>query len=259
MKNIKSLERQQNNPFQAGISSDLMKLIAVVSMCIDHLAVVVLKGYVNATLGEISQEQLKNWEMVYDWMRNIGRMAFPLFAFLLVEGFFHSKNLKKYGIRLTVAALLSEIPFNLALYGQIWSTERQNTIFSLLLGFVMLTILRELQYRPLQDNRKEAESYRVFVLQIGVIASMALLAYICRVDYTWKGILLMAVFYFFHGYRNASAIAGFCVFSGVPWSVLGFLLLPFYNGKRNGKGYLLYLFYPVHLLVLWGVLQMVLL
>ena len=73
-----------------------LKWIAVVSMTIDHLAAVVLKGYVNAWVNLFSEKQLADLDVLYGWMRNLGRMAFPLFAFLLTEGFFHTGDRRRY-------------------------------------------------------------------------------------------------------------------------------------------------------------------
>lgn len=74
------------------ISADALKWIAVISMCIDHTAAVVLKGYFQLRMEEIPREQWRIWENAYDIMRAVGRMAFPLFAFLLVEGFCHTRS-----------------------------------------------------------------------------------------------------------------------------------------------------------------------
>ena len=240
------------------ISSDILKWIAVAAMCIDHLAVVVLKGYVNIKLADIPQEQLRTWELFYDWMRNVGRMAFPLFAFMLVEGFYHSKNRKKYGMRLLILALLSEIPYDLAINRAFWSMTRQNTVFTLLLGFLVLLFVERLHRNLSEYTNGKGRELLIFT-QLIAVAAGGLLAYVCRVDYTWKGILLIAVFYFFYGYRGAAAVSGFCVFSSSPWSAPAFLLIPFYNGKRSGKGRGFYLLYPMHLLLLWGTLQILLL
>ncbi len=259
MKRISYSGNQLNKMSYVSVSSDMLKWIAVVVMCIDHLAVVVLKGYVNTKLAGIPREELGTWELFYNWMRDIGRIAFPLFAFLLVEGFYHTKNRKKYGARLLVTAILSEIPYDLAVYGQVWSIERQNTIFSLFLGFVSLCVLAELRRTCLNDGWDKKNEFLVLFMQVAVVAVCGLLAYVCRVDYTWRGILLIAVFYFFYGYRSAAAVSGFCVFSNSPWSAPAFLLIPFYNGKRSGKGRGFYLFYPIHLLILWGMLQILLL
>ena len=253
----RSMKKSREKKAKKGFCGNTLKMIAAVTMLIDHLAVVVLKGYVNARAAFIPEEQIAGYEILYDWMRRIGRMAFPLFAFLLVEGFFHTKDRKEYGQRLLLAALLSEIPYDLAVYGQVWCIERQNTIFTLFLGLVILQCMEWAKPRLL--------------LQAVVLAAGCGLSWLCRLDYTYLGILLIGVFYFFQGYRRAAAVSGFCVFAGTPWSLPAFLLLPFYNGRRGSRpggkrrrpgrrrnGRWFYLFYLIHLLVLYGMLQIIL-
>ena len=240
------------------ISGNTLKSIAAFTMLIDHFAAIVIKGYVNGVYAELTPEQLVLWEKIYDIMRNIGRTAFPLFAFLLVEGFYYTKDRKKYGMRLLLFALLSEIPYDLAINKAFWSMTRQNTMFTLLFGFLVLLFVEWLG-KILSEYTNGKGRELLILTQLLTVAVGGLLAYVCRVDYTWKGILLIAVFYFFYGYRGAAAVSGFCVFSSSPWSAPAFLLIPFYNGKRSGKGRGFYLFYPMHLLLLWGTLQILLL
>lgn len=250
-------EKAENGRFLTG---NMLKGIAAAAMVIDHLAAVVLKGYVNAALPHISSQQLIRWNMVYEWMRHIGRTAFPLFAFLLVEGFFHTGDRKKYGTRLFLFALLSELPYDLAVYGSICSWEKQNVLFSLFLGLVLLQCMERTGRDDGGQGRREGKgslpAWGRLLLQLLALLAACGLAYICRLDYSYKGMLLIAVFYFLHQYQAAAAVGGFCVFSWSPWSFPAFLLLPFYNGRRGQRGYRwFYLFYPLHLLLLYGILQ----
>ncbi len=238
-----------------------LKWIAVVSMTIDHLAAVVLKGYVNAWVNLFSEKQLADLDVLYGWMRNLGRMAFPLFAFLLTEGFFHTGDRRRYRLRLFVFALLSELPYDLAVYGQLWYPGRQNTLFTLLLGLILMEAAE-------QAGKRLGASAWLFVFVAG-----SCLAYWLGLDYTYRGIWLIGIFYFFHHYRTAAAAAGFCLFWASPFSLPAFVLILFYNGsrsrrcatgdamgkvQRNGKGrYWFYLFYPLHLLILYGLLAVV--
>ena len=86
-----------------GLSAQALKWIAMVSMLIDHVGIY---------LGRCNVD----WE-IWKWFRIIGRIAFPLYCFLLVEGFFHTGDIKKYLIRIGAFALISEIPFDLFLCG----------------------------------------------------------------------------------------------------------------------------------------------
>ena len=114
-----------------GISGSTVKLIAIVTMLIDHIAAVILMRMLmqRNLLGIVGQSDI---QAVMDWlqknavlyygvmfMRQIGRLGFPLFAFLLVEGFQKTHDVKKYAMRLGIFTLISEIPFNLALTGKV--------------------------------------------------------------------------------------------------------------------------------------------
>ncbi|MEG1773614.1 MAG: TraX family protein, partial [Oscillospiraceae bacterium] len=100
-----------------GLSGFSLKLIALASMTVDHAGVVLF-------------EQL-------EWMRMVGRLAFPIYAFLLVEGFVHTRHRGRYCLRLGMFALLSEWPFDLAVFGGA-DMRGQNVFFTLLLGVLML-------------------------------------------------------------------------------------------------------------------------
>ena len=98
------------SPDRRCLTGNTLKCVGIVTMTIDHLAAVVLKGFVNSHIGLFSEKQLADLDLLYQYMRHIGRTAFPLFVFLLVEGFFHTKDRKGYGLRLLLFAILSEIP-----------------------------------------------------------------------------------------------------------------------------------------------------
>ena len=144
---------QMESPAKAGekkgISGSTIKIVAIVAMLIDHIAAVVLtrqimaEGYADAIMG--GQSSLTSWMaengslfMINTVMRAIGRLGFPIFCFLLVEGFGRSRNIRKYALRLGLFALISEIPFDLALTGRGWDTGYQNVYFTLLLGLLAL-------------------------------------------------------------------------------------------------------------------------
>lgn len=199
-----------------------LKWIAIITMVIDHVGAVLFPH-----------------QMIF---RIIGRISFPIFCFLLVEGFFHTSNVKKYTVRLGVFALLSEIPYDLAFRGSFVDIHKQNVFFALLIGLVMM-------YAITYTNNM---TVKVIYL---VLAMWAARMIAC--DYGYKGILLIAVYYFF---RDRLLVK---TFLGALWNFLGGISLQMYgalasvpimlyNGER-GKGmkYIFYVFYPVHLLILY--------
>ena len=107
------------NVKQQGISGYWLKLIAVISMLIDHTSAVIL-------------EQIPGLEAPAFFMRIIGRAAFPIYCFLLVEGFYHTRSRAKYAGRLFLFALISEVPFDLAFSRRMWDFSSNNVFFTLL-------------------------------------------------------------------------------------------------------------------------------
>ena len=135
---------------QKGISGSTIKIIAVAAMLIDHIAAAVLmrqivaNGYMDVAasgnMADMMQWLMDNGALfyIYEAMRMIGRLGFPIFCFLLVEGFQRTRNVKKYALRLAAFALISEIPFDLAFKGEIFYMGYQNVYFTLLFGLLAL-------------------------------------------------------------------------------------------------------------------------
>lgn len=171
----------------------------------------------------------------------VGRMAFPLFCFLLVEGFLHTHNRKKYGLNLFLFALLSEIPFNLMLSGHLLF-NRQNVLFTLLLGYLALCALEYFRENKLWMTLS--------------VLGLFLVAFFARADYGYVGFGFILLLY---GLRKDELVRAMAGCAALPSHVIGgmaFIPIAFYNGKRGfiqgrvGK-YLFYAFYPVHMLVIW--------
>lgn len=131
------------------ISGNTLKILANLFMLIDHVAAVVLKRIYLARYNEVmaSGDTLAraNWfsenETLFytiQIMRNLGRISFPIFAFLLVEGFQKTSNRSNYAKRLGLFCLISEIPFDLAFSGSFFALKRQNVFFTLLIGFLCI-------------------------------------------------------------------------------------------------------------------------
>jgi hypothetical protein len=213
-----------------GISGAVLKWIAIVTMIIDHFAVAI---YWN--LPECSY-------MVYDVMRKIGRISFPIYCFLLVEGFFHTRNLKKYILNCLIFAVISEIPFDLAVYGRFVYIYGQNVYFTLVLGLIAIGVLDKFKYK--YDTK-------YLFYRLVVIAAFAWLGQVLEVDYHWKGILFIIMFYYCYNIekwrRNIIGIAAFAYEITAP---LAFIPIQLYNGTRGKQNkYMFYAIYPVHLLI----------
>lgn len=219
------------------MSSFVLKIIAVITMFIDHL------GY--TIFGKFS------------FFNYIGRIAFPIFAFQISEGYSHTKNLRKYFLRLFLFAIISQIPFML-FHSIISSNFCLNIFFTLLLGLLSIYIYDKCKYKSL-----------------GIIASIlvAFIAQITNCDYGAYGVAIILIFYIFKNNIISSPIFFIiatmakyfipCVKYGVfikeylylfICTIIPTLFIVLYNGKK-GKNtkYLLYLFYPIHLLLLYGI------
>lgn len=190
-----------------------------------------------------------------DLYRIIGRLAFPIYCFLLVEGYFHTKDLDKYIKRLFVFALLSEIPFDLAFYDKI-GFAHQNIFFTLFIGLGAMYFL---------DNKEKYNIPNIFVLMISGILSMLL-----SVDYSFIGIIYILAFYYTRDYpknkrliRLALIIFITNLLSSSMIQQYALLALPIiypYNGKLGPKNkplqLLFYAAYPLHLTIFYLIKMM---
>ena len=236
------------------VSQETLKLIATVTMLIDHIgAVLVYSLYLsawNAGNYALSNQMAR----IYTSMRIIGRIAFPIYCFLLVEGFHHTRNIRKYITRLAICMVLAEIPFDLALSGYIdWSSS--STMGTLLLGCLMMVGMN---------------CFPGF-WKLLAIPPFYGIAELLGTDYGGKGILLIAMLALTKDLPREKLLRtiGFviCLWFGatvqvgsveIPMELFGLIgLIPMllYDGKKLTHNkwiqWSFYLFYPVHLLVLW--------
>ncbi len=209
-----------------------LKLIAVFSMLLDHT------GHV------LFPDQL--------WLRYIGRLSFPIYSFLIVEGFLHTKDLRRYVIRLFLFGVISELPFDLAFYGQVFSWKHQNVFWTLLLGLIAISVMSLIKMENI---------YIGFLLRLLAAVPFAVTAQLIHSDYRWIGVSMIACMYIFHDFEMPRVASG--VFLMLPFFTnsieyfgsLAFIPLHYYNGRRGGirskpLQMMFYLFYPVHLLTL---------
>ncbi len=226
------------------LSAGTLKLIAIVTMLIDHFAAGVYaelysKGYfLQWSMSEYAAD-------IYYICRNIGRFAFPVFCFLLVEGFFYTKSRLKYLRNLLIFALVSEVPFDLLLEEKI-GFAGQNVFFTLAIAFGVIWGITKVK------EKFAAEPTVSFFLQGTAIVAGCLLAYGLRTDYSYYGIVLVVIFYYYRKNRILACLVGYIWFTFEPWCFPAFIALLFYSGKRGiSLKYFFYAFYPAHLLLLY--------
>jgi len=243
-------EPQEKAPLLS-LSSAALHLLAMGLMLCDHL-----------------------WATLYpaaDWLTCIGRMAYPIFAFLLVEGYFHTQNLWRYLLRLVGAAVLSEIPFNLMYSDSIVYPYHQNVLWTFIIALLIITLLEEFKER---FGQLPALLFAVVPVFLGYF-----LASLLMTDYYGSGVLIVMVFYFFRGeswpYRLGQFLCLYFInihllgsyyyvipflgydFEWVQQGFALFALLPIwlYQGRQGLHGkvfrWFCYLFYPVHMLILF--------
>lgn len=224
-----------------GISGSTLKILAIISMTIDHFAASFLyRGIMTLPSVTSNLELMQFLRKLYSVMRAIGRPAFPIFCFLLVEGFCHTSNWKKYASRLFLFALISEIPFDYGLRGDFFVSRHQNVFFTLFIGLMVMIFYTKFSQKPL---------LQYVILALGLIAGKYF-----YVDYGFKGVFLIEVLFLFRNERLMQIIAGTFAISWEPTAPIAFLPIWLYNGKRGLKlRYFFYAFYPIHL-ILFGIL-----
>ena len=228
-----------------GLDSTALRLLAILFMVLDHLWATVVPGNL--------------------WLTCVGRLAFPIFAFQLCEGYRHTGDFRRYRRRLLVFALLSEIPFNLFYAGSVIFPFHQNVLFTLLLG---LLAMRQADMLRREEGIKK-KSLRCLALLLILAGGVVLFP-----DYGLMGVMTVLCFFVFRDHRlfqlAAMAVLNIFAFKGqtIPVSlgalafdfpIQGFALLALpliwlYNGEKGpgGKGLRLfwYIFYPLHMLLL---------
>ena len=264
------------------LSGSFLKVFAIVVMFIDHFAAgfilpSIITGDMYKFLSFWGIDVTLSLEiLIYTILRGIGRMAFPIFCYLLVEGFYHTRNKLRYTLTLSLFAFISEIPFDITLIAykaydtlnlkeiyttysaNIWGS--QNVYFTLFLGVIAIwlsdTIIKKLSL---------VNTLIAYVVSVIPVAISAYIAYLLKTDYAAYGIIVIAIFYYFHNKRIPATILVYFFLlltlstranGGMEeWSFPAFIIINFYNGqrgfiKKNFK-YFFYIFYPAHLLVIF--------
>lgn len=239
------------NTKKIGLSSAALRFIAMFFMLLDHMWATLIAGN--------------------DWMTYVGRMAMPIFAFLVAEGYVHTKNLKKYKLRLLLFGVLSEVPFNLIVAGGVFFPFHQNVMFTLLLGLLAVERI---------DKIRKNLSPKAVIINVLLLFGICILSVITFVDYNITGVLTVVMFYLLRNVpfspiwqllgmilinivlRKGMYIPitiGTVTFEFITqgFAVFSLLFIWCYNGQKGCDKkwvqYFAYAFYPLHMLALYVV------
>ena len=228
---------------QKGLSQEWLKVIACVAMLIDHFAILVHYNI---------------------WLRVIGRLAFPIFCFLISEGVRHTRNAPKYIGRLLLMALVTEPIYDLVLYPTDGIWAHQNVLWTLALGAILLECFCRVEDKP----------WRYLL-----VVPFALLGELIHCSYGGAGVLMIALFGLLRDIPGEKWVwlVGLLLLNGIMPSIrvpmfgirvscqlfatFAWVPILFYSGKKQTSSKALswgfYLFYPVHLLVLYGIQKLI--
>lgn len=240
------------------LNSFSLKMIAIISMLIDHIGAFIIEEILY--IGNKNELEFEYMFQIYNIMRSFGRIAFPIFCFLLIIGYEKTHDIKKYLFRLFIFAFVSEIPFDLAQSNQILEFSYQNVFFTLFLGLFSIYISEKIySYFIKKDLNQQIVKYMIFIL---IFTISGYISFLLRTDYSYNGILLILILYFSRKNKFSMAVA---LFFGLffeiymPFVLVSIPIILLYNGKK-GKNikYFFYFFYPVHLFVLYLIKNMIL-
>lgn len=252
------------------LTGNSLKIIAVLAMVIDHTCKIILQWMLSNYWGAMVDSGTMAWEefqqidyfIRFD-LQSIGTIAFPLFCFLLAEGFQHTHSRKRYVGLMLAFALISELPFDIGFFGEYARMEGtfpfyfayQNVFFTLFLGLLTLLCLEKFSC---QADGSAAKCKSVF-FQACSVALFASLAELIRCDYGMQGILFIAAFYVCREHRIYQVLLFLLAYMAATGNqppvctLAACLLILLYNGKR-GKlklKYSFYVFYPLHISILY--------
>jgi len=229
------------------LSGAQLKWIAMISMLIDHidkgilLNLIIVKDYSPAYINVLSTI-----------FGVLGRIAFPIFLFLLVEGFEHTRSRLKYFMSLLGFGILAEIPYDMFGSGVLFDWGAQNMYFTLALALLVIWIIDIIR-------KKLVKAWAWIPIAIVISFIGGFIASYLALDYHFYGIFIPVIFYIFRQIPVAGAITSYLVVIKEFWSFLGFLVTLCYNGKRGQiNKWFCYIFYPAHLLII-GLIRMLVL
>ncbi len=246
---------------RVSVSEKTLKIIAMVTMLVDHAAIGLWFYYWFYHGVDMRGWFTNSYILEYRIFRLIGRIAFPLYCFMLVEGFVHTRNVKKYIGRLLLLAVVSEIPFDLAIYHKAIYWDFNNVVWTLLLGLIAISVMymmAESGFRAVSDNA----SIGMIVYYLAPVLA-CFIAYFLHTDYGFLGVACIVLMYIMNVEKKMSPVISYILVIailalGSSWTevaaALGLIPLALYNGKQghvtNGFKWFSYMFYPVHLLAI---------
>lgn len=234
------------------LTSNMLRGLACIFMLSDHLWATLVPGNM--------------------WMTYLGRLAFPIFAFQITEGYRHTSDFRKYAYRLLIFGLISEIPFNLMYASSVIFPFHQNVMFTLLLGLLSIRSIDAV--REIIKSRGPAKS---LIKPVLIVVGCLLGSAIGFVDYGFWGVMMLISFHLFRDFRgarllqlaamiyiNCEAIKGMFIpvevfgqtieFATQGFTVLALIPIWLYSGRKGKSSkalqYGFYAFYPVHMLIL---------
>ncbi|WP_311376809.1 TraX family protein [Anaerococcus lactolyticus] len=224
-----------------GINGAQLKYIAFASMFIDHFNKAIITPFLTGTGPMV---------IITTIFDILGRIAFPIFAFMVVEGFFKTKSRWSYLRNLLIFAVISEIPYDMFQSAEFVNTWSQNILWGLALGLFTIMIIDKLKAyikkRPLW----------VFVSLL-LVALSSLGSMLISSDYEYYAIIIIYLYYIFYDKRLLASGLGYFVIIKEIYAILGFATVLLYNGEKGKQNKIFnYLFYPVHLLI-FGIIRMV--
>ena len=236
-----------------GINGMALKYVAMVCMFIDHFGATVMLEYLRRDYAFFDAGRVwysTRTSIIYFTCRFIGRIAFPIFCFMMVEGYVHTKNFWKYVLRILIFSVISEIPFDMAFNYSLLEFTSQNVGFTFLISLLTIRAYHMILYHT------KFNSFIRMNLSLLALAAGLVVAYFFKADYGAFGVFCVLMLYLFRTRKKMQFGAGMVSFavsyfpSELP-ALLAFIPLWFYNGEK-GKGwrYTFYVFYPLHILIL---------
>ena len=224
-----------------GINGAQLKYIAFASMFIDHFNKAIITPFLTGTGPMV---------IITTIFDILGRIAFPIFAFMVVEGFFKTKSQWKYLRNLLIFAVISEIPYDMFQSAEFVNTWSQNILWGLALGLFTIMIIDKLK-----DYIKKRPLWIFISLLIVALSSLG--SMLISSDYEYYAIIIIYLYYIFYDKRPVASGLGYLVIIKEIYAILGFATVLLYNGEKGKQNKIFnYLFYPVHLLI-FGIIRMV--